>query len=212
MNEKVKTEEEVIRNWYLRNLANFITYIGLISTIGIPVIALIDSKRLWLMVGLACFSALSDLLDGGIAKILKTTSLFGALFDRLRDKVFVVPNLIILISVYRWALKDLPFWLLASTITLVFSIIFLELLLLIAGWIIMMKKVPVEPKKWAKAKTDCLFAVIILWLISLAIQTFFKIPVFQFSIYFINIILVIAGFLAVLSIDKYYQEYIKGPG
>ncbi len=211
MNEKVKTEEEVIRNWYLRNLANFITYIGLISTIGIPVIAFTAPERLWIMVTLALIAGLSDLLDGAIAKILKTTSLFGALLDRLRDKVFVVPNLIILILVYRWALKDLPFLLFTSTITLAFVIIFLELLLLINGWIIMMKKVRVEPNKLAKAKTDSLFLVIILWLISLAIQTSFKIPVFQFSIYFINIILLIAGFLTVLSIAKYYQEYIKSP-
>lgn len=212
MNEKTEEEkEEIIRNWCLRKLANFITYIGLICTIGVPVIALIDSKRLWLMVGLTCLAGLSDLLDGGIAKFFKTTSLFGAVFDKLRDKVFVVPNLIILILVYRWALKDLPFWLFASTITLVFSIIFLELLLLVAGWIIMMKKVPVKANKWARLKIDFLFLVIILWLFSLAIQTSFKIPAFQLLIYFINIILVIAGFLTVLSIEEYYQEYIKSP-
>jgi len=137
--------------------------------------------------------------------------MIGAVFDRLRNKVFVVPDLIILILVYKWALKDLPFWLFASTITLAFSIIFLELLLLIAGWIIMMKKVPVKANKWGRVKTDFLFLAIILWLLSLAIQTSFKIPAFQLSIYFINIILVIAGFLTVLSIEKYYQEYIKSP-
>ena len=150
MNEEDKIKEEIIKNWFikkrnwcLRKLANFITYIGLICTIGVPVLAFTAPERLWLMTLFAFLAGLSDVLDGTIAKTLKTTTLFGSAFDKLRDKVFTVPNLIILIWVYRWALKDLPTWLFASTIILACSISFLELLLFVFAWIVAVKKIKI---------------------------------------------------------------------
>ena len=211
MNEEDKRKEEIIKSWYLRKLANFITYVGLICTIGVPVLAFTIPERLWLMTLFAFLAGLSDVLDGTIAKILKTTTLFGSAFDKLRDKVFVVPNLIILIWVYRWALKDLPTWLFASTIILACSISFLELLLFVFAWIVAVKKIPIEANKLGQVKMSFLFPVIILWLFSLAIQTSFKIPAFQFSIYLINAILGITGFLTVLSLENYYETYYLKP-
>lgn len=212
MDDRDKTKEEIIRNWCLRKLANFITYVGLICTLGVPVLAFTVPERLWLMTLFAFLAGLSDILDGTIAKLLKTTTLFGSAFDKLRDKVFVVPNLIILIWVYRWALKDLPFWLFASTIILACSISFLELLLFVFAWIVAVKKIPTEANTLGRIKTDLLFSIIILWLFSLAIQTSFKIPAFQFSIYLINAVLGITGFLTVLSLENYYETYYLKPG
>ncbi len=213
MNEEDKKEEEIIKNWYLRKLANFITYIGLICTIGVPALAFTAPERLWLMTLFAFLAGLSDVLDGTIAKdILKTTTLFGSAFDKLRDKVFVVPNLIILIWVYRWTLKDLPTWLFTSTIILACSTSFLELLLFVFAWIIAVKKIPIEANKLGRIKMALLFPIIILWLFSLAIQTSFKIPAFQFSIYLINAVLGITGFLTVLSLENYYETHYLGPG
>ena len=211
MDDRDKTKEEIIRNWCLRKLANFITYVGLICTIGVPVLAFINPEQLWLMTVFAFFGGLSDFLDGRIAKRLKTTTLFGSVFDKLRDKVFVVPNLIILIWVYRWALKDLPIWLFTSTIILACLISFLELLLFIFAWIVAVKKIPIEANKLGRIKMALLFPVIILWLFSLAVQTSFKIPAFQFSIYLINAVLGITGFITVLSLENYYETYYLGP-
>ncbi len=211
MNDEDKAKDEIIRNWCLRKLANFITYVGLIFTIGVPVLAFINPEQLWLMTVFAFFGGLSDFLDGRMADILETKSLFGGAFDKLRDKVFVVPNLIILIWVYRWALKDLPTWLFISTIILACSISFLELLLFIFAWIVAVKKIPIEANKLGRIKMSFLFPVIILWLFSLAIQTSFKIPAFQFSIYLINAILGITGFLTVLSLENYYEKYYLEP-
>ncbi len=63
MNEEDKKEEEIIKNWYLRKLANFITYIGLICTIGVPVLAFTVPERLWLMTLFAFLAGLTQFLQ-----------------------------------------------------------------------------------------------------------------------------------------------------
>jgi len=201
----MKTEPEIIREFCIKKAANFITYIGLVCTIGIPVTAILDSKRLWLMTIFAILSGVSDLLDGIIARKLKAESLFGSALDRLRDKIFIIPNLIILIWIYHDSI--LVFYL--PTIILVCSTIFIESLLFVIGWIVSIRKIKTEANKYGQIKMFILFPVMIIWLVSLTIQASSGFPVMKFSIYFIDAMFVISGFLSILSMEKYYEAYFR---
>lgn len=193
------------KEWLLKESANVITYIGLIFTIAIPVTAMIDPKRLWSMTLFAVISGVSDLLDGLIARKLEAESLFGSALDRLRDKVFIIPNLIILIWIYRDSI--LVFY--KTTVTLICTIIFIESLLFIMGWIVASKKIKAEANKLGQIKMFILFPVVIIWLTSLAIQASFDIPIMKFSIPFILFMFFISGFLGILSMGKYFKAYFR---
>lgn len=48
--------------------------------------------------GIAVFAALTDFLDGAAARALEETSDFGAVFDPIADKMFVLTALVLLLS------------------------------------------------------------------------------------------------------------------
>lgn len=196
-----------VKEWILQNLANLVTCLGLLGAIWIFVVAITNPKEIWLIIVLAIFVSLSDLADGIIARKLKRTSAFGAALDRLRDKVFVVPTLIVLTWYYRQAIANLPVVLLTLTWALIALIVFFEVVFLAAWWIFICKKLRIETSKRGKTKTFAEFSVIIVWLISLTIERYSQISVFQYSIWLIDLALFITALFTIASVKDYYQKY-----
>jgi len=196
-----------LREWFFRNLANTVTITGFFAVIWLLVIAISEPEKLWLITLLALFAGLSDLFDGKIARKLKIESEFGSIIDRFRDKVFVAPILIILLWHQDWELTNLPSIVISLTASLIISIVTIEILLFAAWWIGSFKKITTTANKWGKRKMFCEFWIIIIWLLSLDAEKYFFIPVIPFSIILIDLVLIVTLFLAVKSLEGYWQFY-----
>jgi len=207
MNEFNQLFSKELREWFFQNLANIVTIFGFLTAIWLLVIAVNNPEKLWLIMLLAGVVGLSDLIDGMIARKLKIISSYGGALDRLRDKVFVVPILIILTWHHAWKLTNLPNVLITLTTALVISLIIIEIFLFIAWWIGLFKKLILTANKWGKRKMLCEFSAVMFWLISLTIEKYSCLSVIRFSIYLIDLTLMITVFLAVKSLEGYYQSY-----
>ena len=190
--------------WFFQNLANAITVLGLIGTFWLLVIAISSPEQLCLILIIAGLVGLTDLIDGLVARHLKIKSNFGSALDRLRDKIFICPLLIILAWYYPDATS-----IVVSTLTkaLVVVIVLLESLLL-ATWLIgIIKKLDVGSNKYGQIKMFCEFFVVIFWLISLTVKKYLDFSLIHFSIYLIDLIMVVTIYLAIRSLEGYYQKY-----
>jgi phosphatidylglycerophosphate synthase len=196
-----------LKEWFFRNLANAITISGFFAVIWLLVIAIINPEKLWLITILALFVGISDFFDGRIARKLKIESEFGSVIDRLRDKVFVTPILIILIWRQDCGLTNLPFVIISFTAALITSLAAIEALLFAAWWIGLFKKVTTMANKWGKRKMFCDFLIIMFWLLSLDAEKYFFTPVMPFSIILIDLVLIATLFLALKSLEGYWQSY-----
>ena len=206
MNDLISKE---LKEWFFQNLANIITIFGFLAAIWVLVIAVNNPEELWAVIVLAGIVGLSDLFDGIIARKFKITSSFGGALDRLRDKIFIVPLLIILTWNHAWRLTNLPDVLSTLTKALVIALIITETFLFIAWWIGIFKKLILTSNKWGKRKMFCQFLVVAFWLISLTIEKYCNLRVIHFSIYLIDLTLIVTVFLAIKSLDGYYQSYTK---
>lgn len=205
-----KEMDKHIRNWVLENLANFFTFFRLFGSIWILVIAIRNPEQLWKMIIIAALVVLSDLIDGKIARKFNLTSHFGAALDQLGDKFFVVPGLVILSWRYRWMLTDVSSNLVNFAIALMGLLLFLEILFFVAWWVLfIVNKIQIHSNRWAKCKTFSMFPLVIVWLISIAIERDFKIPVVQNSIYLIVLGLILADIFGCAALKAYYQGYFK---
>jgi len=198
-----------LREWFFQNLANMVTILGFLATIWLLVIAINNPEELWLIMLLAGIVGLSDLIDGIVARKLKITSSYGAALDRLRDKIFVAPILIILTWHHAWKLTNLPSILTTLTTALVIALVTMEIFLFIAWWTGLFTKLILTANKWGKRKMFCEFLAVIFWLISLTIEKYSNFSVIRFSIYLIDLILTVTVFLAAKSLEGYYQSYTK---
>jgi len=197
-----------LNNLLFQNLANIITVIGLVLSVWLVVSALIDPECLWLITLLALFIGLSDFLDGKIAKHLKIKSSFGSTLDRLRDKIFICPTLLILIYYYQE--KTFQNLIVQSlTIGLVLLIIVCEIFLLFTWFYATIKKLDASSNQYGRIKMFLEFSGVMFWLISLDIEEYFFISVITVSIYLIDIVFVFTLYYAIKSIEAYYQRYYK---
>ncbi len=80
-------------------MANTITLFRLI--VAFPVVLLILEGFYWTAFWLTLLAALSDAIDGRVARHTKDTSHLGKLIDPLADKIFVLSVLIALVDVGR---------------------------------------------------------------------------------------------------------------
>ncbi len=85
-------------NWYTR-IPNWLTFLRLIL-IPVFVAVLIEPSRNSLTIAaiIFVFAALTDYLDGYIARRYKAVSDFGKLFDPLADKILVMAALVMLVG------------------------------------------------------------------------------------------------------------------
>lgn len=197
-----------IKSLFFKNIANIITAIGLILCVWLVVVMISDPECLWLILILAGLIGLSDLLDGIVARYLKIKSDFGSALDRLRDKIFICPTLIILFCHY-WRKTFQSLLLGTLSATLVIGVIFIESLLLFAWFLGLSKKLDVGANRYGQIKMFLQFIAVIIWLISLAIEKYCGLPVVKFSIYLIDVILAVTIYYGLKSLDGYYQRYYK---
>ncbi len=80
-------------------MANTITLFRLV--IAFPVVLLILGGFYWTALILTLLAAVSDLIDGRVARHTKNTSDLGKVIDPLADKIFVLSVLIALVDVGR---------------------------------------------------------------------------------------------------------------
>jgi len=200
MNKKVK-------EWIFKNLANAVTVFGLIGTFWLLVIIINSPEQLWLILILAGLVSLTDLIDGLIARRLKIKSNFGSALDRLRDKIFICPLLIILVWYYPESLGTTSIAVYTLTKALIIVIVLLESSLLITWLIGIIKKLDVSSNQYGRIKMFHEFLVVIFWLISLTVKKYLDFSLIHFSIYLIDFIMVITIYLAIRSLEGYYQKY-----
>lgn len=200
MNKKVK-------EWIFQNLANTVTVFGLIGTFWLLVIVIGNPEQLWLILILAGLISLTDLIDGLIARRLKIKSNFGSALDRLRDKIFICPLLIILAWHYPESLSTASIVVETLTKALIVVIVLLESLLLTTWLIDIIKKLDVGSNQYGRIKMFYEFLVVILWLISLTVKKYLDFSLINFSIYLIDLIMISIIYLAIRSLEGHYQKY-----
>jgi phosphatidylglycerophosphate synthase len=94
------------------NVPNLVTTIRIIMTAVIVTLLALGSETQILAAGiLLIIAALTDFLDGNIARRLKQTSRFGSLYDMIADQLLFMPTLILAIMAGCFARTDgLVFW------------------------------------------------------------------------------------------------------
>jgi len=198
------------------NLANIVTILGLLVAIWLLVIAINNPEQLWSIFLLAGFVALTDFIDGRIARKFNISTYFGSILDRIRDRVFIYPALIILTWHYHWKLTNLPFITNTFTKALIIVVLGMEALASIAGcigiiWYISEIKIDLNPSKWGKKKMFCGFTVVLIWFFSLTIEKYLGFPLIKFSIFVIDLGLVLMIYWAYRSLEEYFKRCKEEP-
>ena len=167
------------------NLDNIAFWLSLTRIILAPVVLIylgeFDYKS-EIVLGIVVFAALTDFLDGYIARRQNMVTKFGAILDYTADKIFVLSTLIILsIS------KELPYW-----ITIV--ILYRELIVMGMRMYATHKKLEIPASNLGKGKTAVLFVAIIALLLG-----------FNFNIY----IFILGVLLTVVSFIEYANKFFS---
>jgi len=199
-----------LKELFLQNLANMITLLGASAAVWLLFLAILHPEQILLMLFLAGFIGLTDLLDGIAAKRLKIKSRIGGAMDRLRDKLFICPTLVILTWHYWIPARDsvlVPVF----TEVLVILIVTIEVVLTFICFAGIFKKLDVSSNEYGRKKMFCQFVVIIVWLLSFALEKYSELPIIKFSIYFIDFSLAVTVYFALKSLAGYFQRYTKNP-
>jgi len=199
-----------LKELFLKNLANMITLLGVSAAVWLLILAILRPGQIVLMLFLTGFIGLTDLLDGIVAKRLKIKSRIGGAMDRLRDKLFICPTLVILTWHYWLPARDsvlLP----GFTEALVILIVAIEAILTFICFAGIFKKLDVSSNEYGRKKMFCQFTVVMVWFLSLTIEKYSGLSIVKFSIYFIDFSLAVAVYFALRSLAGYFQRYTKNP-
>lgn len=182
-----------------------ITALGLIITVWLLMVAITNPEQLWLILVLSGLVGLSDLLDGWIARRLKIESSIGGVLDRLRDKIFICPILIILVWPWHWS--TIESGILTFTKALIVLIILIEFFLILMGIVGLVKRLDVRANPFGKRKMFCQFVAVYLWLLSLVAERYLGLSPAHLSIYLIDLILCAVIYLGLKSFEGYWERY-----
>jgi cardiolipin synthase len=142
---------------------------------------------------LACFvtAAVSDGLDGLLARLLNQRTKLGGLLDPIADKVLILAALASLVIERR-----LPLWLLAITA-------FRDLLMVAGALMVTYKnlEIPTEPSRLGKYATFFMLCVVVLSLVSAVLGTP---PVLRA---YVAVVGFISGMCVVASTAQYFARY-----
>lgn len=188
------------------NIANIFTGLRLILSVWLIFLTLYSSQ-LFLMFVLTLFCGLLDVLDGWAARRWQIQSAVGAFLDRLADKVFICPVIVILAWRY-WPAIDIPQSLKYLTDGLVAVVILLEIILISSSVVGALKGLDVSSNKWGKRKMVFQSAAVLAWFLLLIFESHFQIKAVSLAIYWlINSIIIVAIVLAIKSIEGYCERY-----
>jgi cardiolipin synthase len=142
---------------------------------------------------LICFgiAAISDGVDGLLARLLNQRTKFGGVLDPVADKVLIVAALVSLVLE-----KRLPLWLLLITL-------FRDLLIFVGAIVVRRKnlEIPTEPSRIGKYATASMVLLVVLTLVSaisaapLALRAYVAVVGF------------VAGLCVVISTAQYFARY-----
>lgn len=158
-----------MKNKFKKNIPNIITLTRIIALVlGFIYFA---KNEFTISICFYIYGAISDALDGYLARRLDAYSKLGQYLDAISDKVF---SLSILLLVIIYGNK------------LVISIILFELIIAIINLLILAKKKKVFTERIAKFKTTFVFISLIVALIEIKVKPFIYllVPLLILSIYF----------------------------
>ena len=194
------------RGLLFQNLANIITVLGLILSFWLLIIVLISPDRIWVATIFAGLIGLSDFLDGKIARKLDIKTFLGGALDRLRDKIFICPTMVILLICYKKEMFNsfFVFTLMAAMVT---TIVLLEISLFSSWLFSVIKKIDVSANRYGKRKMVLEFTAVMVWLIFIGVKKTWGFA-YLFSFYCLIISLMFAAiYFAVKSLENHYQTY-----
>lgn len=104
---------------------------------------------------------LTDVIDGALARKAKVSTFFGSMMDGIADKLFTIANLIVLLSITKYAIIPIAF----------------ELMIVIIQSIKYSRNINVQSSKMGKIKT---------WIIGLTVITLYLVTDYRFINIFSN--------------------------
>lgn len=198
---------ERTKNWWKKNLANLITVIGIISAFLFLRAVAMEAENIKKQIIYAFITAITDFVDGIIARRTKTVSVFGSYIDRIRDRLFIYPGIIIL----GWHHREKIIFP-ELLVCLMASLAFFEILIFRIGavgyyWYRRGKNIDLQPNRFGKKKMFAGFTVILVWLASLLFQCQ-KISFLKYSIWLIYFGLALMIFWSYVSWQDYAHREI----
>lgn len=194
-----------LKNWARLNVANMITLLRYLLCIIVFVGWIFDNFNLNAAIFLILLAMVSDALDGWIARKLQITSTIGGYLDKLGDKILVFTLTIILIFE---GLDKIAGFATIATISLLSLLLMLEGALFIGGTIVFFKGIDFPSSKWGKRKMVVECMLMYGWLFVLFLDNYFRSSYVIYYIYFADLVLLYAIYLAMRSIENYYQKFI----
>ena len=88
-------------------ITNFFTFIRVIGIFALIPVYMNYGGFTTFVLSICCF--LTDFIDGLLARSLKSSTFFGSLFDALSDKVFLIINMVLLMSMSSLAIVPILF-------------------------------------------------------------------------------------------------------
>ncbi len=189
----------------LLNVANFITFLGIILAIWVNTLVFSSPELIWVVVALVLLVGLTDFLDGYLARKYKIQTQIGSFLDRLRDKIFICPLLVILV-LYR-PLKfynGLVFPLLKA---LVYATLLIEGVLIISWIVGVSKRMDLSSNKYGKRKMALQFLAVLIWVFYLGLEKHAKNFFLMGLSYLAVLILLISVIYGFLSVREYLERY-----
>jgi CDP-diacylglycerol--glycerol-3-phosphate 3-phosphatidyltransferase len=145
------------------NLANWITSIRLVL---IPFIIFFILKSNWLVVlALLIIAGITDMFDGWIARITKTQTRFGGMYDSTVDKAFVLSAVIALFIRFDLHIVYLPILLARDILVTLLFVRYFKL--------IKKKKLLLKADVFGKATTFFQFVTVVLIIFYIDIAVYF---------------------------------------
>lgn len=194
----------------LLTIANAITIFGMILAIWTNVVAFSLSgylEQIWLFTVLFLITGSTDYLDGYFARKRKGKTQIGALLDRLRDKIFVCPLFVILLSQQPLRFQGKVFSLFFTT--LICCTLFVEGCLLISALVGIVKEKDLSAHKYGKRKMLLQFITLSIWIFSIWVNLRLTVLscLLSYLSYLVLLILLASVIYGCLSLIGYLERY-----
>ena len=206
MDNKIQEIKQKTKSWWIENLANIITGLGIVSSFLFLIAAISEPKNILKITIFAFVAGITDFIDGPVARKLGTESILGSYMDRVRDRILIYPGVIIL----GFQHKD-EIILFEILVALVISLFVFEALIFRIGtvalwWHIKGRDMDLAVNKWGKKKIFTGFLVIFIFIGSLALNSL-SIQALKYSIWIIYLGLGLMVHWSIVSWKEYqYRE------
>lgn len=196
------------KSWFKQNLANIVTSVRLICSFSIIFLGINRPEMVVAMFWLILVAAVSDLLDGRIARSQNIVSTFGGFLDRLADKLFICSIIIIIIWRY-WPVNNMHPLVKTVTEGIGATLILLELILILSSIVGIAYKLSIAANQFGKRKMVIESAAVIFWFLAMILDRLYWFDM-RAAIIIVDFLLIVAVFYAVKSMGGYYDRFMEG--